>query len=133
MAKWRDLTVENLILAQCIFVSIGNDLPRIETPDFLRSNHAEYWLEKYAKEAENRIKAGGGEYEFIFDVIGSNRCRMYVYSFRDPMTQKKFPGARYSLGITHMNHILGPADEVNTRFERIEQKLLREGFPTMKF
>lgn len=133
MKDWKQLTVENLVRAQCIFVSVGRDYPDIKSPEFLREKHGEYWLERYAQEAVAKVNAGE-EYEFIFNIIGSSRCRMFVHPRRDPQLRELFPNAEYLLSVTSLRHyeFVDEKSKVEKRFSRIEKALLKENFPTVK-
>lgn len=132
MSDWKPLTVENIIRAECIFVSVGYRIGEIKDKDFLWE-YGEHWIEQYAQEGFDAMRSGKREYEFIFCLPDSFRCRMYLYNGFDELTKRKFPGAEYMLGVTHMNHFDAPEYEVEELFSSIERKLLDEKFPALKF
>ena len=132
MTIWKPLSIENLNLAQRIFTSFGDDSTQIiEFSDMRRMDSNN--IQSDSKRVYNEILNGFRESELIFDVKGSYRCRMYVYPENDLITQEKFPGSNYSLGITHMNHFSQSEKIVVDRFNRIEKKLLENDFPTLFF
>ncbi len=133
---WKPLTAENLIRAQCIFVSIGRDYKDIKSPEFLDEKCGEHFIKLYASEAVMQIKEGN-DYEFILRANGVTRPRLYAYTSSDPQARELFPDAEYMLYPTHMNHFDFPYDKkekekVRKRFRRIEDALLKEDFPTLK-
>ncbi len=132
MKIWKPLTVENLNLAQRIFTSVGNSLPSIvQISDLDRMSRDIF--ESEAVRVYDEMMNGSHESEFILDVEGSYRCRMYVYPEIDMVTQEKFPNAVYSLGITTMNHYSGNKDIIDARFKKIEEKLLENNFPALLY
>ena len=132
MTDWKPLTAENLVRAQCIFVSEDYCFSSVKDPEFLRKYKGESWIEKNAEEAIKEVEAGV-EYEFIFNVLRPSRYRMYVYPREHSLTREKFPDSEYSIGITNMGTIDDPRYYVETRFSRIEKALLNERFPAIKF
>lgn len=134
MVKWKSLTVKNLERAQCIYLSKGFDYKGIKSRSYLEKAHGEDWIKSSAIEAVKAIKNDEREYEIIFEVFGTYRCRMYIYPASDSITKERFPGAKFSIGVTHMTHIIhGQEKEVEERFSRIEKALLDERFPAIKF
>lgn len=135
MTDWKPLTIENLIRAECIFLSVGNGYNDIKDYKFLEKDTGMYGLEIFADKAIKEItEYGKRDSELIFSLPCSNRCRIYIYPEWDPIRKERFPGAEYFLGITSMHHYDGAdEDEVEELFSRIERKLLDEKFPALKF
>ena len=91
MAIWKPLTARNIERAQRIFMSQGFDYPDIKSREYLADKHGTD-CKQYSAEAVSAVKKGE-EFELIFNVIGSYRCRMYVYPGSDFMAMEKFPGS----------------------------------------
>ncbi|MBT3405460.1 hypothetical protein HN832_04585 [archaeon] len=131
MTNRKVLNVENLVRAQCIFVSKGHDYEDIKDPEYLKRKYGEHWIEEYAGNAVRAIQSREGSYELIFNVIGSDRCRLMV---SPPSRRGEFSESEYELTPTHLNHFWTSSlrGEVEDRFERILEALLEEGFPAVK-
>ena len=129
--NWKPPTIDNLVEAQRIFISVGNDSEKIHSAEYIEKNYgySRKSLEEDARKAVKNLKENTtGEYEIIFDLPCSIRCRMYIYPSCEFIT-REFPGSEYCIGISHMNHFQESEEEVERTFSRIEKKLIEYGFP----